>query len=475
MGVIRSLFQGLQLVGKKASRGRMASGAVLPDLALWNATARIGGGITPAKISTIIRAADGGDMRQLMDLANECRQRDSHLQCVLATNEEAISGLPWQLVAASSEERAKDRRAREWCEKVLRATPSLSRLLGHLAGGVYFGHAVAETMWAKVDGKLVPTEFKPIAPRRFGFLLSDGSFVYREPSQSADQGLDFKTTHPHKFVTSQPRVTGDIANREGLCRSLVWMSVFRNWVIADWLKTAEISWKPWRIGTYNKGDTALEDKESLEGVMRRLTTDGAAVLPHTSTLKVEWPGGAASGRSTHGEFVNVLGMEMSKATLGQTETTQSSASSGYAQSKVHNEVRKDLREARSRQVASDLTRDLVTSMILLNFGPDIAIPRFEFITEEAIDLKAFGEALTALTKCGLEIPMKWARDKAGIPEPKKGEPILKPIAPAPFGGGGPENDDGKAPDDKPAEKPNGEPTEAEKPKVEEGKQLREAA
>jgi phage gp29-like protein len=460
MGLLDSIARGFGLQSKR--RARVASGGgVLPDLALWDQNSRIGGGITPARISSILRLADGGDMRSLMDLANECRQRDAHLQAVLATSEETISGLAWQLVATQENERAKDRRAREWCEKVLRACPSLPRLIGQLAGAVYYSYAVSEILWAKVEGKMIPTEFKSIAQRRFGFKLSDGSFVYRENYESADAGLDFRAAHPFRFVVSQPRVNGDVANREGLCRPLIWMSVFRNWVIADWLKTAEISWKPWRIGTYKKTTSA----------------DGSAVLPDSSTIKIEWPGGSGGTRSTHGEFVNVLGQEMSKATLGQTETTQSSSTSGYAQAKVHDAVRRDLREARARQVAADITRDLIAAMILINFGSDYAIPRFEFVTQDPIDLKAFGEGLALLVGIGVEVPQKWARDQAGIPEPKKGEPILalpKPPAPAPPPGNpnDPEDPDGEK---EPAPSPEKEPTEDEKPAAEPEKEYRQAA
>jgi phage gp29-like protein len=470
MSFLASIASAFTSQSKRLARlGAAARGSVVGDLALWNQSARIGGGVTPDRISAILRAADSGDMRQLMDLANECRQRDAHLHAVLATHEETIASLPWQLVSSSpTNERAKDRRAREWCVNVLRATPALQRLLGHLAGAVYYSYAVSEIMWTKSDGRLVPTDFKPIAPRRFGFLLHDGSFVFREPWQSSTEGTDFRADNPYKFVVSQPRVTGDIANREGLCRPLVWMSVFRNWVIGDWLKTAEISWKPWRIGSFKAGVSDASNKEALEDIMRRLTTDGAAVIPDNCSIAVEWPGGAARSNSTHGEFVTMLGNEMSKATLGQTESTQSSASSGYAQAKVHDGVRKDLRDSRASQIASDITRDLVTALIQLNFGPDIAVPRFEFITDDAVDLKAFGEALLSLTEAGLDIPQKWARDQAGIPEPQGGESILErpePVAPpgAPSGGpggAGPEGEPGETPETPVAPGPEAEPTPA---------------
>lgn len=430
MSLLSSIARGLGLEAKATRVAGGGSGsAVIPDLALWNQSARIGGGITPARISVIVRMADNGEMRQLMDLANECRQRDSHLQAVLATSEESIASRPWQLIAPEGEkERAKDEKARLWCERMLRACPNFPRLLGHLAGAVFYGYSVSETIWKKVDGKLVPIDFRNLAHRRFGFRIQDGTFVWRDPGMG-QEGVDFRADYPHKFIVAQPRVNGDIPNREGLSRALIWMSVFRNWVIADWLKTAETSWKPWRIGVYAKNGNSTEDKDDLEAVMRRLTTDGSAVIPNTCGIDVNWPGGTATMAKTHAEFVNVLGMEMSKAVLGQTETTQSSASSGYAQAKVHDDVRKDLLESRARMLSNDITRDLIASMILLNFGPDTAVPRFEFVTQDPVDLKAFGEALQALVGVGLPVPVKWALNEAGIPEREEDEPILEALAP----------------------------------------------
>lgn len=411
-------------LGIEQKRARLASGdkaSVVPDLALWNQATRIGGGLTPVRVSNIIRQADSGNMDQIQDLAHECRQRDPHMQAVLATSEESIAGLPWQIVPPDNA-RAKDRRAAEWCQAVLSNNPHVQRLIGSLAGAVYHSYAVNEILWEKVDGKLVPGRFAPIAHRRFGFRLSDGAFVWRDNGMGSD-GIDFRAEHPYKFIVSQPRVTGDMPNREGLMRQLIWMSVFRNWVIGDWLKTAESSWKPWRIASYDKAGTHNEDREGAEDVMRQLTTEGAAVIPSTMKVDIMWPTGTGGARSTHGEFANVLAQEMSKAVLGQTETTQASSSSGYAQAKVHDVVRKDLREARARQIAADITRDLIWPMVALNF--DGVVPgRFEFITQDSINLKEFSEAIATLTDAGLVIPQKWVRDQAGIPEPDDDEDVL---------------------------------------------------
>jgi phage gp29-like protein len=398
-----------------------ARGQIVPDLALWSQATRIGGGITPSRVSAIIREADTGESRRLIDLANECRQRDAHLQAVLATSEESIASLPWQVVPTDAKPRAKDKRAAEWVTEVLRGLPGFQRLIADLAGAVYYSFACDEIAWKNEGGRLIPDRFVHVAPRRFRFRTSDGRLVLHDDGEAE---VVLEEQYPNKFIFSRPRVTGDVPTREGLMRVLVWMSVMRNWALADWLKTGELSWKPWRIGTYKKQGTSPEDIAALESVMRRLTTDFSAVIPDTCSIAIEWPGGTSTRNSTHAEICAALAGEQSKATLGQTETTESSASSGYAQAKVHREVKKDLRDARARHVATDLTRDLIGAMIRLNFGTSVKVPRLEFITQDPIDLKGFSDAVKTFKDATLRMPEKWVREQAGIPEPQNGEDIL---------------------------------------------------
>lgn len=402
----------------------------IQDQAIWLQFQRIGGALTPAQISDIIREADTGQTRRLVDLANEMRQKDCHLQSVLQTRENAVSGLDWELVfPGQSKESTRGNRQRVFVEETLRSLPDFRRTVAHLSGAPYYGFAIAETIWG-LDSKsrMVPARFVNHSARRFEFSTESGQLEWRDDTMS--KAVDFRAAFPDKFIVSQPRVNGDVPCREGLVRVLMWAALFRNWTIADWLKLAEMAWKPWRIGKYKKTGTdrtSREDVQNLKDMLRALTSSGVATHPDTVEVELLFPQGSASNtKATHSELFEVVGREMSKAVLGQTLTTEQGKIGSQALGNVHNEVRKDTLEADALYLSAVITRDLVEPMVRLNFGPTAPVPVFRLITAETADLKAFAEAIGLLV--GKDVRMKisanWARDQLGIPHPEEDEELL---------------------------------------------------
>lgn len=406
---------------------------MVPDLSIWQSFQRIGGGLTPQGLSSIIRQADGGDITRLIDAFNEFKQKDCHLQSILLTAEEAIAGLEWELVLPE-DAKARDRRAADWIEDRLREGSGLHRLIAHHAGARAYGHSVSEINWVKVEGKLAPKQFEHIPQRRFAFRTSDGRLVWRDENMP-QEGIDVQEVFPGKFIVSQPRVTGDVPCREGLIRVLLWAALFRNWTMSDWLKLGEIAWKPWRLGKYDK-NASQEDIDNLVNILEGLTTNGVATYPEGTEVEIEWlQGGSSQGgkNGTHAELFSTIGGEMSKVVLGQTLTTEQGKVGSQALGNVQNEVRKDLREASARYVSADITRDLIEVMTRVNFGPAVKAARFRLITDDATDIVAFSTSIKNLSgkDVNLKIPSAWARDKIGAPEPKGDEECVGGVEPEP--------------------------------------------
>jgi phage gp29-like protein len=402
-------------VVEKAAKPKM--GRVVQDQTIWMQLTRSAGALTPAAVSARLAEADIGRMGPLVDLWNALRQKDGHLQGIAETRETAVQRLDWELELPKKPTK-REKKAAQFVDDAIRT--SLAPLIAHCSSSPFTGYAVTETVIRRSSGYLVPDRFKPIAPRRF--IYSGETLLWQDQPGLID-GVDLRREYPGQFVISQPRVNGDVPCREGLMRVLVWAALFRNWTLTDWLRLGEIAWRPWRVGKYDRQAFALqEDVDGLVAVLDGMSTSGTAVIPNTVELDVKFPEGG--GKGPHGELFATLGREMSKSVLGQTETTESSASSGYAQSKTHQEVRKDKTEADASFIASDITRDLITPLILWNFGAGIRIPSMRFLTEDAVDLESFGKSVGSMSKAGLRMPAKWARDKAGIPHPIDGEEII---------------------------------------------------
>ena len=420
--------------------GPIAGAQTLVRLPLSMQIQRIGGNVTPATVSAIIQEADAGVMYRLVDLANEARQKDGHLQSCLYTRETALTGLDWSIppfVARGQDEPTEeDREIAGFVNDALRSseTPEsddstisgFTDMLSHLIGATYHAYAVDEIDWKSVNGSLVPNGYWNISQRRFAFADQTGRLVWWDANGGAGrtEGVDLMVKYPGRFIQHQPRITGDVQAREGLSRVLIWPALFANWGIADWMKVAELSWKPWRIGKYRRG-ASTKDIDDLVSVLEQMAGTGISTHSEDVELDVKWPQGEGkAARGNHQSLVEYMQTMMSKAILGQTLTVEAGERGARSLGEVHDRVRKDIREGDARAVASTIRRDLHVPLVRKNFGPNAAIPGFRFETDDAVDLAEFATGISTLVNAGAEVTHEHVWNRAGLPTPKRGQRLL---------------------------------------------------
>ena len=408
---------------------------IIGTLPLYNQFIRIGGNLTPSQVSNIILEADTGQLCRFMDLANESKQKDGHLLSVLQTRENALTALDLEVLPTVEDgesepsDRALDVAA--YVEDSLEAcigngqeVRSLKDTIPHLVGGTYYGFAVSEIEWVRNGSDITPVGFRPVDHRRFEFSQSDGRLRFYDCYGTLGAAVELQDEYPGKFLQHMPRINGDVAAREGLARTLIWPALFRNWCISDWLKLAELSWKPWRIGKYSK-QAGEKDRDELLNALQYLTTNGICLHRDDHSLDIHWPSGTASGGdNNHQSLASFMGSEMSKAVLGQTLTTEQGERGARSLGEVHDRVRRDIRESDAIGVAATLRRDLVSWIVCFKYGADESVPGLAFATDDAVDLQSFSSSLKAMVEAGVDVPQRWAQDKIGIPAPDEDEPML---------------------------------------------------
>ncbi|MGN6107793.1 MAG: phage portal protein family protein [Kofleriaceae bacterium] len=433
------------------TRARSGGRSKLANLALDQQHRRVAGSLTPRRISRILQRADIGYMAELCDLGDELAQKDSHLQALRFKREMSVENLPWQVLPMESSNKAVKIAA--WVERMLREfgthpgfgpeTRDFRALIGHCAAGDFYGYSVAEILSIKKKGKIQPAACIPHQPRRFIFSQTDGSLRFwdEDDPSSPYPGIDITDRFPNRFLVYRARVNNSVACREGLIRNSVWMSAYRVWATADWMKCCELSGKPWRVGYFDETKVQHEDLAALEEVIEQLTTTGVALLPQSCKLVIEWvKNNAGASEGIQKSIIQHYAGELSKLHLGETLSTEIGSKGSFAASKTHNEVRKEVRERVAIVIATIIRRYLIAPFVRMNFGNDAPVPVLVFRTDDALDQKALAESLKLIVDAGLPVPHAYVYDVMGIPIPAAGEPVLYGASEAMRAGKAPEGD-----------------------------------
>lgn len=427
------LSRGLWLADPDTEERRRAPRAttrrVIADQPLSSQLRRIGGNLTPQRVTEILRLADTGSIYALVDLANDARQKDTDLHALLAVREDMLAGLPWE-VTEPPDATPDEKRATEFVRDALVALDELSGadsdalgftgLIEHLQIANYHGFSAAELQWGRDGRYLIPFSVWPIAHRRFAFRDSDGRLVQKDEFAFGNRSeIDLLRDFPvGNFIQHQPRILGDIKAREGLSRLLVWSALFRNWTLKDWLLLAEIGWKPWRRGKYKKNapDPEIDD---LVAMLEEMSSSAVAAHSEDVEVTIDWPKTSSAKTSNHHELHAYLGKGMAKAIVGATDVIEADANGARAATQERGKRVQEKLEKDARSAVRTLRAQLIRPLVRYNpFPAGTRIPGFSFATRNAVDLKSFSESVKNLSEARVPLSTSWIYDEMGGGKPE---------------------------------------------------------
>ncbi len=380
-------------------------------------------GMDPVKLASILRAAERGDATRYLELAEAMEEKDLHYLSVLGTRKRAVAQLPITIEAADDtpEAEADAELVRQWLKR-----DTLEDELFDILDAIGKGFSVSEIIWEMSESQWWPKRLIWRNPNWFQFDRIDG-----ETLRLRDGSAEGAALEPFKYLVHIHKAKSGLPIRGGLARAIAWIYLFKNYTLKDWMAFAEIYGIPFRVGRYDTGATDA-DRRALLRALSSMGSDAAGIIPKSTEIEFVDGKQSASDGSLFKNQAEYFDQQESKAVLGQTATTDAVASGlGGGLGNVHNNVRGDIERADAKQLAATLNVGLIPPMVMLNRGPRKAYPRAVIGREEAVDLKAMVEAAGPLIDRGLQVPAGWARKLLRAPEPKAGEEVLKPIAPAP--------------------------------------------
>jgi phage gp29-like protein len=201
-------------------------------------------------------------------------------------------------------------------------------------------------------------------------------------------------------------------------------AVYKRGNFADWAQYVEIFGQPIRIMKYDAYDT--QTKTELNKVLNSSGSSLAMMIPKQADFEM------MDGKASNGDgklqngFKDACNAEMAICILGNTETTTSSTSSGYAQSKEHGKQQDEITKADLTFVANMLNHERFTN-VLKSYGFAVEGGKFEYELE--LDLMALKTRMEIDTFISAKVPIgdDYWYETYGIPKPENYEALKKEI------------------------------------------------
>lgn len=371
-------------------------------------------GLTPQRLAEIMKSAAMGHAKPYLTLAYDMEERYLHYASQLQTRRLALES---GSVSVSAPKGVKPE-AVDLVESLI-ADPMFSDTVLALQDATGKGYSVVEPVWEYQDKALRPVKYQHRDARYFR---------YDEVGQEKlclleDSGLPGEELRAPYFIKHEPFLRAGVQIRRGYARSAAWAFVMQTFALQDWAAFCEIYGVPFRLGTYHSAATSA-DKATLLRAVRSIANDAAAIIPEGTKIDFQETNGSR-GEAVFGNLIDYLDRKVSLILLGQTMTSEVSASGGsLAQAKVQENVRTDIVRFDLKRTAATINRDLVRPFVAMNLGPQDVYPIVEMELPENEDLQALAAFLDKAVPLGLKVSQKYVRGRASIPEPEADDELL---------------------------------------------------
>ncbi len=335
--------------------------------------------------------------RQLLELYDDALN-DGHLKSIVEKRIKAITNIELKFYDKNGEE---NEELSNLTEK-----PFFETLLKEIINSKFWGYSLLELeAWdnANAESKTHLIDRRHVKPEL--------GIVVRNSIETT--GIPYNEDPYVRFV-----VRAGEDKDKGLLLQAAQYAIYKRNGISDYAEFCEVFGMPFRHATYSDP----ENKEIIDNMFEKMGAAGYVATPEGVEINSQYSN-VSSGSSLHNDFRKACNDEMSVTILGQTETTNSSASSGYAQSKTHADVLHEIHEDDRQFVLRVLNVEL--NRVLINFGFK-ADGTWKFVDKENINLKERVEIDIKLKNEGkLPITDDYLYQRYNIPKPENYDQLKK--------------------------------------------------
>lgn len=340
--------------------------------------------------------------------------RDAHAGSVLQTRYLSVAGEKWEVDPGDDSPRGKE--IAEFITNAL-TNCNLLQAVQELMQAILYGYYVGEVIWKEMDKAILPAKILVKHPRRFGFTAErDLRLLTRKDPKEGEAVPD------RKFLVLTFGAS-DNPYGKGLGQRLWWPVWFKKHGIKFWLIFLDKFGMPTVVGKYPSG-AKEEEKKTLMEAAKAIHSETGITIP--DSMMIELLEASRGGKVSYDGLCEYMDLQISKAVLGQTLTTEVKGGS-FAASKTHDDVRHDIKEADAGLVASVLNSTLIKWLVDFNFSDVSDYPVFRYITEKEQVLKDLAERDEILVnRIGVKVDPDYFYGTFNLPRPEGGGEVIRP-------------------------------------------------
>lgn len=285
------------------------------------------------------------------------------------------------------------------------------------------GISVLEIVWQSKNGIISPRAYAPVPAKYLAFPSASDQV---DRLMIAPNGVNYSTLEdfpPDRFMIGIWSQGGTHPIHSANLRALTKYWLASVYGLGWLMQFAQLFGIPWRHVETDGTEAALD---AAEAMLENLGASGWAATGPGVKLNIldGVSGGADSLPQSH--LMDVADRACDILMLGQTLTTDNTGSGSRALGQVHETIRGDVLQSVASWVSQIITNQLIPAIVRHNFGnvPSEDMPYCELEIPVAKDAKLEAERIKILKDAGVPIPMAWAYETLGIPEPVAGEPML---------------------------------------------------
>ena len=299
-------------------------------------------------------------------------ESDAHLSAVINQRKSGVTDLLWEVDKGKSQARV-----HKAIQKMFELL-DINKIVDEILDDFKWGYQPLEIMWAKPQNGLVYPANVVGKPPEWFIFDSDNNLRFR----SRENPTLGEIVPRRKFLLSQ--YIGRYKSPYGiaLLGRCFWPITFKKGGFKFWVAFTEKYGMPFGIGKVPRGASETE-YDTMADNLYNMIQDAIAVIPDDASFEFQQSDVSGSADTFH-KLLEFCNMEISKAIVGQTLTTESGSRGARSLGETHLKVEEKIITSDKRRVEA-VFNTLIKYIAEINFGEAIPLPEFRMYPEEEID------------------------------------------------------------------------------------------